>query len=407
MKAIRIWSFFLACFCISMWCFDIDDTAAGFRQPKAQQAETEPKPLESTHGPTVFAAVTSRVWTNRAPEAGRPFGLCPVGEGDSEYRYLASGEYEHRWLPLTKGEPVIKASGRWNLQRRFDKHWVVCLDTGERHTVTLLNNGAIDLDGRKYPARVLQAPLDPNAWEKMQAIRLQESVLQRNTILTSRVWHRANDVNLDRFPTTIEFRADYSYRAVSGSQRKYPTGSWYATEKSALAVGPRDPQGEGDYLKDYGAFLRIDIESDNRIIIENTPYVSKEDIGKRGMIRHFGGYGDPIRLELTYEMPIRRGIPCRFDLHCVSAPDMTLQRFSITKEYCHEPRNPDGTMAQMEETAAFDLKNSFVNEGESKSFSFDVTFPESGDHTFYLNAFIKGATQNWDEREAVMFHILE
>lgn len=84
-----------------------------------------------------------------------------------------------------------------------------------------------------------------------------------------------------------------------------------------------------------------------------------------------------------------------------------MQRFSITKEYDHRYRRPDGTIAPVDEVAALDLKETYVQAGESKSFSFTVTFPESGVHSYYLNALLRGATQHWDEREAMTFRVLE
>ncbi len=171
--------------------------------------------------------------------------------------------------------------------------------------------------------------------------------------------------------------------------------------------GPPDAHGESDYLKKYGAYLRISISNAEQLVVGNTPYVPQDLIGKKGTIYHFGGHGPPIRIQVEYAMPIRRGIPCRFDVHFISAPDMTLQRFSITKEYDHGYRKPDGTIADVDELAAINLKNVTLHEGESKSFSVDVVFPQVGDHWYYLNAMIKGPTQNWDEREAFSFRILE
>ncbi len=48
-----------------------------------------------------------------------------------------------------------------------------------------------------------------------------------------------------------------------------------------------------------------------------------------------------------------------------------------------------------------------LREGESKSFSVDVVFPQAGDQWYYLNALIKGPSQFWDEREAFCFRILD
>jgi hypothetical protein len=249
----------------------------------------------------------------------------------------------------------------------------------------------------------------PNArsLNELDAITLPEEVRTRNAVLTSRVWHRANDVNLERFPATIEFRDDFTYIAFSASGRNYPVGRWYATSRSVFAAGPRDSSGEGDYLSNYGTYLRINIERADQLIVENAPYVPKEHLGSTGTIWHFGGHGKPIHVQVDYDMPIRRGVPCQIDIHFVSAPEMHLQRFSITKEYDHGYRRPDGTIAPVDEMAALDLKETYVPTGESKSFSFTVMFPEAGVHSYYLNALLRGATQHWDEREAMTFRILE
>ncbi len=110
-----------------------------------------PKAIDSTRGDVIFSLLTSQTWTSRAPDHKHPFGMCPVGEGDSEFRFLADGSYEHLWIPLVGRETVIKATGRWNLQRGHDKKWFACIDNGERHVVTLLEQGIVQLDGFKYP----------------------------------------------------------------------------------------------------------------------------------------------------------------------------------------------------------------------------------------------------------------
>lgn len=170
--------------------------------------------------------------------------------------------------------------------------------------------------------------------------------------------------------------------------------------------GPPDPHSESDYLK-QGAHLPVVILNADQLVISNTPYLPHEAIGRMGTIHHFGGHGPPIRVQIEYAMPIRRGVPCRFDVHFISAPDMTLERFSLTKEFDHGYRKPDGALARVEELAAINLNNVILTEGESKSFSVDVVFPQAGDHWYYFNAMIKGTSQCWDEREAVCFRILD
>ncbi len=381
-----------------------DETKSTSQVARSATTDATPKAIDSTRGDVVFSLLTSQVWSNRPSDQKHPFGMCPVGEGDSEFRFMADGTYEHRWIPLAGGETVVRAKGRWNLQLGHDKMWIACLDNGERHVVTLMEGGSIRLDGFKYPSSKLDTPAAKSLHE-LPAISLPAEVEQRNSILSSRVWHRANDIDLDRFPATIEFRSDFTYLAHSAAGRAYPIGTWYATADKVFAVGQPDAQGESYNLKSYGAYLPVVISNADQLVIGNTPYVPHESISGKGTIHHFGGHGPPIRVQVEYAMPIRQGIPCRFDVHFISAPDMTLQRFSVTKQYDHGYRKPDGTIAQVDELAAIDLKNVTLKAGESKSFSVDVVFPQAGDHSYYLNAMIKGTSQHWDEREAVCFRI--
>ena len=373
--------------------------------PVIQVAAQDPVEMDSVSGDVVFKTLTSNSWSN-APTRERPFGFCPVGEGDSEFRFLASGEYQHQWHSLASGETVIKASGRWMLQQGHDKKWLACLDSGERHPITLFGDGRIQLDGWKYPWQKLEPETNTKSLLNLDVIIFPDEVKKRNGVLTSREWHRANDVNLDRFPAKIVFREDFTYMAYSATGREFPIGTWYATSQAASASGPRDPDGEGEYLKNYGSYFRIEIDHADQLIIESAPYDPKERIGSKGTIWQFGGYSN-IRVRVDYDVPIRCGVPCQFDIHFSEMPEMTLQRFSITKEYDHGYRRPDGSIAQVEEIAALDLMETMMHTGESKSFKVNVTFPESGDRSYYLNALIRGATQHWDEREAMTFRILE
>lgn len=383
------------------------ETDLASQQTQSDTTSLAPKAIDSTRGDVIFTLLTSQVWTNRAPDLKHPFGMCLVGEGDSEFRFLADGSYEHRWIPLAGGETVIKAKGQWNLQTGHDKKWLACFDNGERHVVTLLEGGSIRLDGFKFPKSKLEAEPVAKEFHELPAVSLPVEVQRRNSILGSRVWYRANDVNLDRFPVTIEFRPDFTYLARSATGRAHPIGTWYATADSVIAEGPPDTHGESDSLKRYGTYLRVSISNADQLVISNTPYVPRDSIGGKGTIHHFGGYDSPIRVQVEYAMPIRRGKPCRFDVHFISAPDITLERFSLTTEYDHGYRKPDGTIARVDELAGISLNNVTLKEGESKSFSVDVVFPQAGDHWYYLNAMLKGASQCWDEREAVRFRILD
>lgn len=372
----------------------------------------EPSPVDSSDGEAIFRLLTTRTWTNRAPDFKHPFGFCPVGEGDSEYRFVASGEYEH-WFHLLSGpEPILKASGRWTLQRNPCGRWHACLSSGERFPVTLHEGGRIQLDGWKYPLKELNVAAKPGSISELPPLELPEEVKARIQILTSRTWHRANDVNLDRFPATVRFRPDFGLDAHSASGREHPIGTWYVTGDSALGSGPPDPLGEGDYLRNYGAFFRIEIVAKDLIVLENAPYVPAENMATRGTIwdigvREISGGAEPaMRVEVVYDRPVRRGIPCRFEIRFVNAHEVVLQRFSITEDYDHHYRQPDGSLATVNELAAIDLGDTPLPAGGSRVFQMTAVFPDSGEHTYYLNAMLRGHTQA-DKREAVTFRIAD
>ncbi len=119
-----------------------DETKSTSQVARSATTDATPKAIDSTRGDVVFSLLTSQVWSNRPSDQKHPFGMCPVGEGDSEFRFMADGTYEHRWIPLAGGETVVRAKGRWNLQLGHDKMWIACLDNGERHVVTLLEGEA-------------------------------------------------------------------------------------------------------------------------------------------------------------------------------------------------------------------------------------------------------------------------
>ncbi len=168
---------------------------------------------------------------------------------------------------------------------------------------------------------------------------------------------RANDLNTDRFPAQIQFLNDHTFVAHSIDGREYPLGTWYASTTSALATGPNDPQGESPSLKNYGARLPIKIVSREQLDIDGTAYVAKERLSDRGEI--WLGHDHP-RIRIEYPMPIRRGVPCRFDVHFVNVPPVKLQRFSVTKNFEHNYRKPGGELSEVSELSAIDLNNYVV-----------------------------------------------
>jgi hypothetical protein len=151
--------------------------------------------------------------------------------------------------------------------------------------------------------------------------------------------------------------------------------------------------------------MSIKIVSDDLIIIDNTPYLAKENLGRRGQFWLRNYDNNSIRIE--YDMPIQRGVPCRFDVHFENAANLTLQRISFTKNFEHNYRLPSRQLAPVDELAALDLKETKLDVGQSKTFSLNVTFPAAGEHAYYINVMIDGETQSWDKREVCMFHIVE
>lgn len=384
-----------------------ESTAALAFYVQPPEPRVEPKAIDSSQGTVILSKLTAHIFSNRAPGFKHPFGLCPVGEGDSEFTFSANGHYEHRWIPLSGEKPLVRVSGKWNLQPGPNGTWLACFDSGERHLVTLFDSGAIQLDGWKYPLRKVAAGPESLSVDGLPAIQLPESIKQRIAVLTSHAWYRQNDVNLDRYPAMIEFQKDFTYKAYTPSGRSYPAGFWYASADKIHLTGPRDEHGESDYLRDEGAHAAIEIDNPNRIIIDSAPYVTKEQLSTKGVIWSIGGYKKELTVRIEYDMPIRKGIPCRFEVTFVQTPNMIAQRFSVTNGFEYEYRKPDSPIKSAKEIAAVNLNDTLIGEQETKSFSLDVTFPESGQHTYYLNALIKGPTQNWDLNEAFTFQVLQ
>ncbi len=358
------------------------------------------KEVEAPSGEDIFKLLTSHVWTNWEPgQKSSPF--CAVGEGESLFHFHANGLYERR-------QPTaLDEGGRWNLQPGPYQRWLVCLDNGERHLVKVFENNIIQLDDLQfqYPKQRIEPRADAKDFKSMEPLTLSGTLLDLKSILTARTWYRANDVNTSMYPATIDFLDDYTYVARSINGRQYPTGIWQATTTSALARGPVDAEGEGDYLKNYGAHLPIKLEGRDQLIIAGTPYLPKERLSSQGVLWLTGH--QHLRVRVEYQKPIRRGVACRFDVYFVNLPDLSLQRFSVTKNYDHSYRLPNKELGKVEELAAIDLGNTQTGVGESKSFTLNVTFPEAGNQLYYLNAMMAGTTQHWDMRNVVEFRVTD
>ena len=101
-------------------------------------------------------------------------------------------------------------------------------------------------------------------------------------------------------------------------------------------------------------------------------------------------------------MPIRRGVPVRFDVTVTNAgrEPLTLERFSLTRSYSNYGRNVGDTGQALvlpeDEIGDHDLERFELQPGKSHRFALSASFPQAGAQWVYFNALISSTRQNWD-----------
>lgn len=343
----------------------------------------------------VFKRLTAFTWTTKSPEASQL-----TGSDYSVSTFAADGSWSTQHVTDYQ---IPARRGRWNLQQAAGGAWYLCLDDGHRDRVELNSYGTLTLaNGRLYSDK----PLNPDS--KLTAKTLPPlSLLPEVQIiidrLTAHSWKRANDLDLRMEPTHVRFSRDWSFVATYREGQCTSKGTWYATVDAVSAANPAgrcdDRPGTG------GDQFTAEVIDERRILINHDLYVPDDQAIKRGVIWGLFGYDEARRVRFEYDMPIRKGVPVRFDVTITNRLPtvLTLERFSLGRSFSDYGRHSGGTkMFQLpsDEIAGIDLQSIVLQPEKSYSFAIEATFRDPGRQFVYFNALVTGIGQNWDSQSA-------
>jgi hypothetical protein len=105
-------------------------------------------------------------------------------------------------------------------------------------------------------------------------------------------------------------------------------------------------------------------------------------------------------------MPIRRGVPLRFDVTITNSgrEPLKLERFSLSRGYSDYGRNLGERGKQLvlpdDEIAGHDLAGELLDPAQSHSFVLTASLASAGQQWVYFNSLVSGTTQNWDIHQA-------
>jgi hypothetical protein len=161
------------------------------------------------------------------------------------------------------------------------------------------------------------------------------------------------------------------------------------------------PRSECDTRGPGFEHLNVQVLDGIGLLINGELYVPQEAATNRAVIWALFGRSGHVRVSVYYDMPIRQGVPHRFDVEFKideSTPEITLQRFSLTEEFDHSYRLPDHALGEVAEIAATDLKGRVLKRGTVHKASITATFHKSGTQHVYFNAMMYDRRQDWDTR---------
>lgn len=173
--------------------------------------------------------------------------------------------------------------------------------------------------GKLYPEQPRKRDPERTA-AKLPELTLRPEVQQIVKRLTAHRWKRANDLDLRTEATEVCFSSDWTYVGTYRGGECTSRGTWYATVEEIFA---HSPEGRCvDAARSRGDLFRAEVIDDRRILVSGDLYVPEDEPVKRGVIWHLFGY-DNRTIRIEYDMPIRRGMPVRFDVTITNASNQT------------------------------------------------------------------------------------
>ncbi|MFH0862614.1 MAG: hypothetical protein V1875_06235 [Candidatus Altiarchaeota archaeon] len=328
----------------------------------------------------------------------------PKGINSYVYSFKPDGTYA--WNQFEDYVPSPSGSGRWNFEQNPAGEWFLLYDNGQRLRFTLYRFDRLILEyanlrpcdpittPRKYDASSLPPVRSPNQDDKK---------------LVANRWKRANDIDLDYEPTLVEFRDNFEYVTTYRYGECQNSGSWYAKAGQIKASSTTDKCDPRDDI--YPEAFPGEWSEDGFLLLNNDDdlYVPEDYPLMKGVIWRIFSFSDIMEIKVEYDMPIRAGVPNRFDVEMKNVAKregpMTIRRFSVTKDY-GDYRNTDGSIAQVDEIAGLDLGSRILKPNETYNFSLSVTFEKPGKQRMYLYALVDGRTQKWDFKKNYNINVL-
>ena len=394
-------------------------------------ADQSHQPLNNLSREEIFKRLTKNKWIDRDPAKAQkttntePLGFMPFDFGWN-YSLTLRPDGTYSWTQASDAVPQPSDAGKWNFEQNAAGDWFLLFDNGKRQRFTMNEDGSLtlDLDLWKlalYPGKPITDDQLFTA-DTLPSLPMNPGLVSVIDRLTAQKWKRANDLNLNREPTRIEFRKDWSYVATYRNNECENKGWWYAALVDKQFEEKHDRSLKGvDVMVRAASPLHTcyQQEGDNSVRTEHFKgklldngflwlgydlYVPEDYQLEKGVIGEILGYSDVVRIKVTYDMPIRAGVANNFEVEVTNLGErrynnpITLQRFSVTEDYAIRDYRQTNNyeIAHAEEIAGKDLGLKQLKVGETYTFSLEVTFKKRGKQKFYLNALMYGPTQKWD-----------
>jgi hypothetical protein len=370
------------------------DQAVVASEPSAEQQDLQVPTQQAAEAERIFETLTSTSWTTLPPK--RP-AFPPLDYSMSTFR--ADGTW---YFDFFTDHHIPTKTGKWNLQF-VQGQWFLCQDDGGRATVAINDDGTLALGfGKLYPHEQLMRLPEQTA-QALPPLQLLPEVQEIARRLTAKTWKRANDVDLRREPTSVSFRPDWTYSAIYRGGACKSEGTWYAKDDEVVATSPSgrcdDRPGTG------GDTLTAKVIDDRKILVNWDLYVPEHEPVPRGIIWGLFGF-EQVEIRVEYDMPIRRGMPVRFDVTITNSgrEPLQLERFSLSRAYSDYGRSLGDGGKQLvlpdDEIVNHDLAGRVLDPSESHSFDLTAEWEKAGLQWVYFNSLVTGASQNWDVHQA-------
>ncbi|MCA9050785.1 MAG: hypothetical protein KDA89_18730 [Planctomycetaceae bacterium] len=383
---------------LCLGCYQADENNSADIERVRQESEGESDSgMRTATRRRIFSQLTRNSWTTDVLDERHP--------DRTVFRFHADGTYR---IDLLTDYAIDPGEGAWNFLQDDDGTWWLMFDNGQREQFRFNDDRTLTfLGNRLQPDEPLE---QTRTVDQLASITVPEPVQQAAAHLCSNRWQLSNDLNLYRQPTSVEFYPDWTYRTTYRYGECHTQGTWYATARPLMPGAHAAPIQAGSSLSKCDTrgprpeHLNVEHLEEIGLLINGELYVPQEAATNRAVIWALFGYSHVVRVRVQYDMPIRQGVPHRFDIEFTivdrDMSDLTLQRFSLTEKYDQGYRLAKHELGEIEEIAAADLKSEVLRRGDVHKASIVATFPKAGTQFVYFNAMMYDDRQDWDTRFA-------